>query len=161
MTHHNLYIQCRQVETPAPFVPATKQARSRLSGAANRPAGVAGSPANQLVANYAKLPQSFEAKQGKVSGPGKFLWRGRGYSLFLAGDQAVLTLGRTSQDANPKSQKAEIKAGVAPTFRAGPAPVEGSADARVAPPPRFRHRRPSVVRNRRQGPYPQGPTCAT
>jgi hypothetical protein len=34
----------------------------------------------------------FEANQGQVNGAVKFLWHGRGYALFVAGDEAVLAL---------------------------------------------------------------------
>ena len=105
-------------------VPATKQARNGLSGAAVRPAGGVGSPANQLVSNYGKLPLSFEANQGQTDSRVKFLSRGRGYSLFLTGDEAVLTLKRASQNANRKSQKAKVNALVAqhPPFGAAALP---------------------------------------
>ena len=50
----------------------------------------------KLVESYGKLPLSFEANQGQVSGPAQFLSRGRGYALFLTGDEAVLNLERSS-----------------------------------------------------------------
>jgi hypothetical protein len=50
----------------------------------------------QLVANYGKLPISFEANQGQVSGPVQYLSRGPGYTLFLTGDGAVLTFGKAA-----------------------------------------------------------------
>jgi hypothetical protein len=43
-----------------------------------------------------------------------------------------LTSERANQKADGKGQKANVKSGVAPTFRARPEPCEGSADARVA-----------------------------
>jgi hypothetical protein len=49
-----------------------------------------------LVANYGKLPLSFEANQGQVHGPVKFLSHGRGYTIFLTGDEAVLELEKPS-----------------------------------------------------------------
>ena len=49
-----------------------------------------------LVANYGKLPLSFEANQGQVRGPVKFLSRGGGYTLFLTGHEAVLVLNKSS-----------------------------------------------------------------
>lgn len=39
----------------------------------------------QIVANYGKLPLSFEANLGQVDSGVKFLSRGSGYTLFLAG----------------------------------------------------------------------------
>ena len=41
---------------------------------------------------YGKLPLSFEANQGQTDHRVKFLSRGRGYALFLAGDEAVLSV---------------------------------------------------------------------
>ena len=49
----------------------------------------------KLVASYGKLPLSFEANQGQVRGPVKFLSRGRGYTIFLTDDEAVLTLRKS------------------------------------------------------------------
>jgi hypothetical protein len=46
----------------------------------------------RLVTSYGNLPLSFEANQGQTAGPVKFLARGRGYALFLTGDEAVLSL---------------------------------------------------------------------
>ena len=46
----------------------------------------------QLVATYGRLPLAFEANQGQTDSSVKFLSRGRGYSLFLTCDEAVLTL---------------------------------------------------------------------
>jgi hypothetical protein len=97
----------------------------------------AGAPVSRLDATYGKLPLSFEANQGQTDRAVKFLSRGRGYALFLTGDEAVLTFERASQKAKGKTQKAKVKAGVAPAFRACPEPCEGSADARVAQHPLF------------------------
>jgi hypothetical protein len=92
----------------------------------NRP-GQPAAPArtNRLVTNYGKLPLSFEVNQGQADKAVKFLSRGRGYGLFLTGDEAVLTLGRARQKSKGKSQKATGKAD---------APTLESAEARVAPP---------------------------
>jgi hypothetical protein len=98
-------------------VPAAKQARSGMSGGVNRPTQVAGSPANRLIASYGKLPLSFEANQGQTDGQVKFLSRGRGYALFLTGDEAVLSLRKA-------------QAGVAPTFRSA---VVGASSAGPRP----------------------------
>ena len=50
----------------------------------------------KLAASYGKLPLSFEANQGQVRGPVKFLSHGRGYSIFLTDDEAVLSLKKSS-----------------------------------------------------------------
>jgi hypothetical protein len=45
-----------------------------------------------VVADYGKLPLSFEANQGQADPQVKFLSRGQGYSLFLTPTEAVLQL---------------------------------------------------------------------
>jgi len=57
----------------------------------------------QIVANYGKLPLSFEANQGQVDGQVKFLSRGQGYKLFLAGTEAVLQLQNGDSARNSQS----------------------------------------------------------
>ncbi len=52
---------------------------------------------------YAALPLSFEANRGQTDPSVNFLARGRGYSLFLTGREAVLTLKHPSSD--PARQK--------------------------------------------------------
>lgn len=55
------------------------------------------SPAQKarVVENYGKLPLSFEANTGQTNTTVKFLSRGRGYTLFLTRDEAVLELRRS------------------------------------------------------------------
>ena len=57
----------------------------------------------RVVENYGKLPLSFEANTGQTNSAVKFLSRGRGYTLFLTSDEAVLALRR--QKAESRSQK--------------------------------------------------------
>ena len=40
---------------------------------------------------YANLPMSFEVNRGQAAGAVKYLARGQGYTLYLTGDEAVLT----------------------------------------------------------------------
>ena len=47
----------------------------------------------KIAESYGKLPLSFEANHGQADGRVKFLSRAGSYSLFLTGDEAVLTLG--------------------------------------------------------------------
>jgi len=49
-------------------------------------------PGTRLAESYGKLPLSFEANQGQTDRDVKFLSRGKGYSLFLTGNEAVLSL---------------------------------------------------------------------
>jgi hypothetical protein len=53
---------------------------------------------------YGKLPLSFEPNQGQMSPQVKFLSRGRGYALFLTGDEAVLALRSASQESKFESR---------------------------------------------------------
>jgi hypothetical protein len=48
-----------------------------------------------IVANYGRLPLTFEANQGQVDAMAKFFSRGAGYSVFLTRDEAVLALRKT------------------------------------------------------------------
>jgi hypothetical protein len=48
--------------------------------------------ANRLVTTYGKLPLSFEANQGQTDRTVKFLARGRGYAMYLTGNEAVIAL---------------------------------------------------------------------
>jgi hypothetical protein len=50
----------------------------------------------KLAASYGKLPLGFEANQGQVRGPVKFLSRGPGYTIFLTDGEAVLALRKSS-----------------------------------------------------------------
>jgi hypothetical protein len=47
---------------------------------------------SKLVASYVKLPLGFEAIQGEADAEVRFLARGGGGSVFLAGDGAVMSL---------------------------------------------------------------------
>ena len=44
--------------------------------------------------SYGKLPLSFEANRGQADSRVKYLSRGRGYNLFLTGNEAVLSLAK-------------------------------------------------------------------
>jgi hypothetical protein len=61
----------------------------------------------RLVEAYGKLPLSFEINRGQTDSRVKFLSRGSGYSLFLTGNEAVLSLSKPVQKANGKRQMAK------------------------------------------------------
>src|SRR5207244_5053135 len=67
-------------------------------------------PADQkrLVESYGKLPLSFEANRGQTDPRVKFLSRGSGYTLFLAGDEAVLALRRQKLEARSQKQGRQL-----------------------------------------------------
>ena len=52
----------------------------------------------QTVASLARLPLSFEANEGQTNPKAMFISRGRTYTLFLTGDEAVLSLRPSSTD---------------------------------------------------------------
>ncbi|MGA2077678.1 MAG: SBBP repeat-containing protein [Terriglobia bacterium] len=89
-------LQVPRIILPKGGMPAVSQIRPRLNS------------------NYAKLPLSFEANQGQANARVKFLSRGRGLTLFLAGNEAVLELQESAariqdsgfriQSRNPKSR---------------------------------------------------------
>ena len=84
------------------------------SARAQAPGGVGtgGDPTAALREAYGKLPLSFEANHGQTAPSVQFLARGAGYSLFLAGNEAVFVL-RRGEGGDPKSvsasQKSEIR----------------------------------------------------
>jgi hypothetical protein len=53
----------------------------------------------RVMDSYGKLPLSFEANRGQTARQVKFLARGPGYTLFLTGDAAVLSLHRQKANA--------------------------------------------------------------
>jgi hypothetical protein len=59
-------------------------------------------------ASYARLPLSFELNQGQTDPQVKFLARGAGYTLFLASDEAVLTLQPSATAAAGKGEKPAV-----------------------------------------------------
>jgi hypothetical protein len=84
---------------------------SQAAPVVSRPPAPTHSP--RMVASYARLPLSFEANQGQTDPRAKFISRGRGYTLFLTGDEAVLSLrsqksGVRSQESGSRSSKLEI-----------------------------------------------------
>jgi hypothetical protein len=68
----------------------------------------------RVVDSYGKLPLSFEANRGQTARQVKFLARGAGYTLFLTGDAAVLSLHREKANAvlRMKLAGANARAGV-------------------------------------------------
>src|SRR6266699_4217345 len=72
-----------------------------------KPASSAEPTQARLAESYGKLPLSFEANRGQTDPRVKFLSRGSGYTLFLTGDEAVLSL--RSQKPEVRSQKSEAR----------------------------------------------------
>jgi hypothetical protein len=74
----------------------------RTGGAAADKAGPAVSA--PAVQSYGNLPLSFEANQGQTDRQVRFLSRGSGYSLFLTGNEAVLSLRKGSRQSKVESR---------------------------------------------------------
>src|SRR5438045_3089079 len=81
---------------PSPVTPLVLPASGPRPGNAVSPAA-----RQHLVSSYGKLPLSFEANQGQTDRQVRFLSRGNGYSLFLTGTEAVLSL----KDSPPSTQR--------------------------------------------------------
>ncbi|HEV2799592.1 MAG TPA: SBBP repeat-containing protein [Pyrinomonadaceae bacterium] len=83
---------------------------------------------------YGKLPLSFEANTGQVAQPVKFLSRGKGYTLFLTGTEAVVALsGQTAKrvegSANLRKPERESASALRMRFLGGnPAPQVAGED---------------------------------
>ena len=58
----------------------------------------------RLAESYGKLPLSFEVNKGQTDSRVKFLSRGGGYSLFLTGNEAVLSLRKGSRQSKVESR---------------------------------------------------------
>jgi len=69
------------------------------------PVGAGRALRNRMNQAYGKLPLSFEPNQGQANSQVRFLSRGEGYTLFLTGSEAVLTLKKSEV----RSQKPEEK----------------------------------------------------
>jgi hypothetical protein len=66
----------------------TRPAAAQASGLGNSPRP----EQTRLIEGYGKIPLSFEANGGQTDARVKFLSRGRGYTMFLTGNEAVLAL---------------------------------------------------------------------
>ncbi len=72
---------------------------------------------------YGKLPLSFEANHGQTDSRVKFFSRTGGYSLFLTGDEAVLTWrGSSEKKSSPRGLKPASVTDSGGTAEAGPFP---------------------------------------
>jgi hypothetical protein len=90
---------------------AARQAdsRTRVTGTRTASASILRSTKAKVVENYGKLPMRFEVNQGQTDANVKFLVRGRGYSLFLTGSEAVVALKKPlpiNSSATPPTNRA-------------------------------------------------------
>ena len=153
-------------------------ARERLGTAGSgKAAALAIRP--RLVEGYGRLPMSFEINQGQTDSQVKFLSRGHGYTLFLTGDEAVLSLrsqksGVRSQQPASRNSKLETRNSAVlnlqseisnrqsllprPTDDGPPIPEAFNPKSQIQNPksdaPRPQHLAPSVLRLRLVGANP-------
>ena len=103
---------------------------ARIGTAAERAKTRAVDEAKQrAAATYVKLPLSFEINQGQTDPRVKFLSRGGGYTLFLTGNEAVLSLQKKAGEAPPfRAARTGLKPG-ATTSVDKPTPDNGALTA--------------------------------
>ena len=104
---------------------ATSRKPNPESRIANPDSGSAAQP--RLVEAYGRLPLSFEINKGQTDSRVRFLSRGDGYSLFLTGSEAVLTLRKGSRQSKVEGRR--IVAQGSP-FNPAALPAMGSAGPR-------------------------------
>jgi hypothetical protein len=66
-----------------------------------RPKQETGATQQQIAAVYGHVPLNFEANQGQTDSEGRFLARGKGYTLFLTPTEAIL-LSEQRQQKGPR-----------------------------------------------------------
>jgi len=94
---------------PVPLInPSAKPAHAVIASQASPKAQAlqpqARKPQEKILASYGHLPLSFEVNRGQTDAQVKFLSRTSAYTLFLTGDEAVLTWsGKTPEKAAPKT----------------------------------------------------------
>lgn len=73
---------------------------SASAGQVSQSQNTSSPPRAQFAENYGRLPLSFEANAGQADRGVRFLSRGRGYGLYLIGNEAVLTLRPGAADSS-------------------------------------------------------------
>ena len=74
--------------------------------------------------NYGHLPLAFEPNQGQADSRAQFLCRGRGYSLCLTSEGAVLSLHKPRPGPSPQSFRSQAGRFAARPVAAAPAPPD-------------------------------------
>ena len=111
----------------------------------------------RVLANYGKLPLSFEANQGQTDEAVKFLSRGKGYTLFLTSTEAVLSLRKGSAEPEAEVPRLVNDPGGTGPRRAGAGVSPGGAGADLLRSADSADRPPSsVLRMKLVGANPEG-----
>ncbi len=90
--------------------------RSAARAVSSQSAGAAATkavPANFDWTKYGQLPLEFEANQGQTAPDVRFLSHGDGYTLFLTGDEAVMTLRQPAPGSDSRLGRAKFGKGLA------------------------------------------------
>src|SRR5260370_458355 len=82
-----------------------------LAKAGSNPGSRLGASSHRVhgVADYGRLPLSFEPNEGQTDPQVKFLSRGHGYALFLTSTEAVLALRKPAPDAAAKGLRGDLR----------------------------------------------------
>jgi len=83
---------------------------------------------HQWAQTYAALPLSFEANRGQTDQSVNFLSKGHGYTVFLTGHEAVLTLRASSAIPGPRTPPAVVSGLRLKLLGANPQPVVSGTD---------------------------------
>src|SRR5215470_16608640 len=84
----------------APFAPrVASRALAEGKSALPKPSKPDRAATARAMEAYGRLPLSFEINRGQTDPQVKFFARGRGYTLFLTSDEAVLTLKKPAPRA--------------------------------------------------------------
>ncbi len=99
-----------------PSIAQAQVAAPLQAAAASGGLGLPGSPQKtaEVVGNYGRLPLSFNANQGQVDGPVRFLSMGQGYQLYFTPKEVELTLSKPAARAGGKVDVLRTKDGRLP-----------------------------------------------
>ena len=92
---HHVRIAARAVSSQSAAVAATKAV-----------------PTNFDWAKYGRLPLEFEANEGQTASDVRFLSHGDGYTLFLTGNEAVMTLRQPALGSDSRPGRAKFSKGL-------------------------------------------------
>jgi hypothetical protein len=89
-----------------------RSATRALSSQSARVAATKSVPANFDWSKYGQLPLEFEVNEGQTAPDVRFLSHGDGYTLFLTGDEAVMTLRQPAPGSDSRPHRAKFGKGL-------------------------------------------------
>ncbi|MGH9433911.1 MAG: hypothetical protein ACRD3T_20475, partial [Terriglobia bacterium] len=96
-------------DVAAGFSPAINNAALKGASTGSRQAAPNAATRARVIQTYGKLPLAFEANYGQTDPQVKFLARGGGYTLFLTGDEAVLSLWQAETGKQKTEGRGKIR----------------------------------------------------